>query len=164
MHSDYFRVQRGVRQGDPLSSYLFIIAVEVLSVAIRTNSNIQGIKIGDNEIKFLQYADDTKGVLKDQNSLSTLLDVLKSYEKASGLRINISKSECMWIGVNRGCKQESFGLRWPDPPIKCLGVYFTYDVAEFVNLNFKRRLKKMQKSANWWKARGLTVIWTSSNN
>ena len=47
--------------------------------------------------------------------------------------------------------------RWPDRPIKCLGVYFTYDVAEFVNLNFKRRSKKMQKTSNWWKARGLTL-------
>ena len=62
--SDFFNLERGVRQGDPLSPYLFIIAVEILATAIRTNTDIHGIKLGDNEIKLLhqQYADDTTRV------------------------------------------------------------------------------------------------------
>ena len=90
MHSDFFALERGVRQGDPLSPYLFIAAVEILAIVIRTNNNIRGISIGDQEYKLVQYADDTTGILKDEESLKVFLDVLKSYEKVSGLKINIS--------------------------------------------------------------------------
>ena len=57
--SKYFPVERGVRQGDPLSPYLFILAVEVLACAIRQNKDIKGIKIADTELRVLHYADDT---------------------------------------------------------------------------------------------------------
>jgi len=57
----------------------------------------------------LQYADDTTGVLRDETSLGTLLELLNNFEKVSGLKINRSKSECMWIGESRDYKREMFG-------------------------------------------------------
>ena len=54
----YFQVGRGVRQGDPLSSYLFIICIESLAIAIRSNKNIKGMHLGGEEIKLMQFADD----------------------------------------------------------------------------------------------------------
>ena len=41
--SNYFVLERGVRQGDPLSPYLFIAVVETLAIAIRQNKDIKGI-------------------------------------------------------------------------------------------------------------------------
>ena len=55
----------GVRQGDPLSPYLFIICVEILAIAVRNDENIKGIKISDSETKLLQFADDTTAILAD---------------------------------------------------------------------------------------------------
>ena len=43
---------------DPLSPYLFIIAAEILAIAIQTKTDIQGHKIGKEEFKLVQYADD----------------------------------------------------------------------------------------------------------
>ena len=64
----------------------------------------------------------------------------------------------MWIGASRNCKREVLGLKWPKCPIKCLGVYLTYDYDEFIKLNYKQRLKKMEYTANWWRGRGLTML------
>jgi hypothetical protein len=50
---------RGCRQGDPLSPYLFIIGVELLSLKLKRNPDIQGITINDDETLLSQYADDT---------------------------------------------------------------------------------------------------------
>ena len=56
--SYYFKVNRGVRQGDPLSPFLFILALEVLARSIRQDENIQGIKIENVDVKLAIYADD----------------------------------------------------------------------------------------------------------
>ena len=44
----------------------------------------------------------------------------KGFEKISGLKINISKSECMGISETRGLLSRA--VKWPERPIKCLGV------------------------------------------
>ena len=69
---DYLNIERGVRQGDPLSPYLFVRAVEILAIAIRNKDSIKGIKINDLETKLLQFADDTTALLSDLNSADAL--------------------------------------------------------------------------------------------
>ena len=49
--SNFFTLERGVRQGDPLSPYVIIIAVETLAIAIRQKETIKGITIGTEETK-----------------------------------------------------------------------------------------------------------------
>ena len=67
--SNFFRLGRGVRQGCPLSPYLFVLSLEILAAAIRQKKEISGITLNGKEIKLSQYADGT----------TLILDVLKNH-------------------------------------------------------------------------------------
>ena len=54
--SEWFTVQRGCRQGDPISSYIFILCAEILAILIRNNPNIKGVKIDQLEYTLSQFA------------------------------------------------------------------------------------------------------------
>ena len=155
--SNFFTLERGVRQGDPLSPYLFTIVVETLPIAIRQNEVIKGIKIGNEETKLLQFADDTTAALADTDSAVKLFEILNLFEIISGLKINCSKTEGMWIGSLRNDKAKPFDIRWPDEPIKALGVYFTYNQKLLKEKNFIERLDSVKKLINIWSSRGLSI-------
>jgi hypothetical protein len=70
--SSFFKPSRGLRQGCPLSPYLFVIIVEVLAQSICLNQRINGLNINNNKYKICQYADDTCFFLADQESLLEL--------------------------------------------------------------------------------------------
>ena len=57
--SEFFQLGRGCRQGDPLSPYLFILAIEPLAMRIKLTKDCKRIEFGDNIVKIGQYADDT---------------------------------------------------------------------------------------------------------
>ena len=61
-----FKVERGVRQGDPLPLYLFIIALELLLIKTRNDPCIKGIKIDNTKIKLVAFADDLTTFLHDK--------------------------------------------------------------------------------------------------
>jgi hypothetical protein len=84
--SKRFRIERGDRQFDPLSPYLFILSVELLSAAIKFHPNINGIQIDDSEFLISQYADDSTLILEDDTlSLNHALEVVELFSTCSGL-------------------------------------------------------------------------------
>ena len=107
-----------MRQGCPLSGLLFILAAELLSCSIRASDHIKGIQVLNKEIKFSQYADDTISFCKDKESLGKLLELLNLFKACSGLKLNQSKSEAMWLGKNANKTDTLFGVQWPLRPIR----------------------------------------------
>ncbi|XP_010481232.1 PREDICTED: uncharacterized protein LOC104760080 [Camelina sativa] len=89
---------RGLRQGDPLSPYLFILCTEVLIVNIQkaeADKRITGIKVANicPPITHLLFADDSLFFCKaDKEQCGVVLDILQQYEAVSGQQINFAKS------------------------------------------------------------------------
>ena len=100
--SNFFKIGCGCRQGDALSPYIFILCAEILAIKIRNNKSINGIKIGNNEFKLSQYADDTSLLLDGSDtSLNAALSELANYARYSGLNVNFDKTHVIWIGEKK---------------------------------------------------------------
>ena len=65
---------------------LFILVVEILSYAIRSEKLIRGIQVKGKELRLTQYADDTTTFVKDGASLGKLLKFLDLFQQCSGLK------------------------------------------------------------------------------
>ena len=83
----YFKIKRGVRQGDPLSPYLFLLAMEILAGSVRRDKEIKGVQFGQNEIRQVLYADDISLFVKDEHSVNRLQYIFHEFGKVSGLKI-----------------------------------------------------------------------------
>jgi hypothetical protein len=155
--SEDFKITRGVRQGCPLSAYLFIIVAEILAIKIRKNKGIKGINIGNTEIKVIQMADDTTSFLKDTESLKEILVTLDKFKVLAGLKLNLSKSEAIWVGSARDSIEKPLGLKWVKG-VKALGIHFSYDVKEMEENNFTEKLKELKKLLAIWGLRDLSIL------
>ena len=156
--SKHFQLERGVRQGCPLSGTLFVIAMEILAQRIRRSNEIKGIKIQEHrEVKLSQYADDTTALLSDAQSVANLFDLLLLFESCSGLKINQTKSEMLWLGSMRYRKDTILNLRMDSEPVYALGVHFSYDLEASERKNFHEKLVSLKKTLNMWSRRDLSI-------
>ena len=153
-------LERGVRQGCPLSPLLYVLVSEVLSTQIRKCGDIVGFRLPGAEglqFKVSQYADDATLFVKDELSLCRLLQIVGRYERGSGAKFNTSKSEAMWLGRWRANGASPFGLNWVSK-IRILGVYFSNGLASVESENWRFKLDKLESVLNLWKQRQLSFL------
>jgi exonuclease III len=95
-----FNVGRGVRQGDPLSPFLYALAIEPLACTVRANNNIRGFwaSLCPEQIKLTMFADDITATLRDWASVDELFRELEVFGRASNACINRDKTEYMVLG------------------------------------------------------------------
>lgn len=96
--SGWFPFQRGIRQGCPISPFLFVMAVEKLADVIRGREDIKGLCLLDTETKILQFADDSTIFMEDESSLRNTLETIDNFKAVSGLGLNLQKSQGLNIG------------------------------------------------------------------
>nr|GFA96477.1 RNA-directed DNA polymerase, eukaryota [Tanacetum cinerariifolium] len=102
--TEEFQFFKGLKQGDPLSPFLFILVMESLHLSFQRVVDagmFTGIKLCSSlNLSHLFYADDAMFVGKwcDSN-ISTLVHVFECFHRASGLNINMSKSKILGIHV-----------------------------------------------------------------
>ena len=159
---NFFKPERGLRQGCPLSLYFFILCVKVLAEKIRNTKDIKGIFVHQNEIKISQYADDTTLILDgSKKSLTLSLQVMERFKTASGLKLNNKKTEVLWIGANTGrdeilCPEKK--LKWVKGKVKALGVWFSTDPKVTMEANYSDRLAKVNECLGSWEYRRLSLL------
>jgi len=118
--TDEFALKRGLRQGDPLSPFLFLLAAEgfhVLMESLSHNNLFAGYKVGNNVstvVSHLQFADDTL-ILGEKSwaNIRSLRAVLILFQELSGLKVNFSKSLLVGMNVPRSWLSEA------DMVLKC---------------------------------------------
>ncbi|KAJ0892121.1 putative RNA-directed DNA polymerase [Helianthus annuus] len=159
-----FGCQKGIRQGDPLSPFLFIILMEALSGMINQACDIgafQGVKFSNDgpSLSHLLYADDAM-LMGDWSviNFNNMRRILRIFYLCSGLKINLHKSVLYGVGVEEeevasmaadlGCKQGSL-------PFLYLGIKVGANMNRVSNWDpvvskFKSRLSK-------WKANTLSI-------
>ena len=104
------------------------------------------------------YVDDMTIFVSDEQSGNHVFELLHNFGIASGLKVNVDKTEGVWLGQNKNYVKTPYGIRWPKEPIKALGIYFSYDKKAAENYNFVSKLEKLSRQLHWWKARDLTII------
>ncbi|XP_059310774.1 uncharacterized protein LOC132062161 [Lycium ferocissimum] len=131
----FFQSSRGLRQGDPLSSFLFLLAMEGVNYMIRkakTNGRIKGIGTQTNrgedmEITHLLYADHSLVFCEAKvEQIRHLKAILTIFEAISGLHVNWNKSflypvnqvtDLQFLASNLGCQTESLPTKYLGMPL-----------------------------------------------
>ena len=146
----FFCIERGCRQWDPLSPYLFILCAEIMAIKIRENSKIKGIKVLHSKHVISQFTDDTSVILDgSEESLNETLLELEWFKKISGLKIIFSKTQVIWIGSktyssDRLC--ENWNLSWGKTMFTVLGINFDVDISKITKINYEKYLKKNERT------------------
>ncbi|XP_073367917.1 uncharacterized protein [Aegilops tauschii subsp. strangulata] len=149
-----FRCKKGVRQGDPVSPLLFVLAADLLQTVINDmfKRGILHLPIPchDQDYPVIQYADDTLIILPaDKDQLIALKDMLKVFSVYTGLDVNYHKSFIIPINVDTAVMTElaaAFGCQIGKMPFTYLGLA--------VPAGILKQLERIQRQCLWRKNRG----------
>eukprot|EP00252_Welwitschia_mirabilis_P005656 TRINITY_DN1616_c0_g2_i2.p1 TRINITY_DN1616_c0_g2~~TRINITY_DN1616_c0_g2_i2.p1 ORF type:complete len:209 (-),score=18.87 TRINITY_DN1616_c0_g2_i2:2068-2694(-) len=126
----YFPAQKGIRQGDPMSPYLFTLVMEYFSRCMRNMATTKSFKFHPKchrlKLTHLCYADDLFIFSKaDRFSISLIQNTLAHFASVSGLFSNQTKSNIYFGGTNNSLRNEIaaiLGFQEDTLPVKYLGV------------------------------------------
>jgi hypothetical protein len=153
-----FQPTRGIRQGDPISSYLFLLAAEGLSYLLNSriqSSNLKGIKVAPSApvVSHLLFADDSLLAFSaNAENAQEIHDVMNIYCRASGQQINMDKSSIHFakggIEQDQRGNQEMLNVPTESHSERYLGM--PSDVGASTNGAFKYLRDRIWKRVQGW--------------
>ena len=128
--TNFVKLERGTRQGDPISAYLFILVLEIVFLMIKNNDRVKGLELFNHTFLYTAYADDTTFFLKNKGSVLEVVKTFQMFSEYSGLRLNTKKCEIAGLGVLKGgetalCVMVCIDLT--KETIKILGIHYSYN-------------------------------------
>ena len=158
--TNYYKLEKCTRQGDPISAYLFIHILEIVFLFTKESKKINGLTIFDKMFQYTTYTDNTTFFLKDTKSVIELMNIFPTFSKFSGLKPNKTKCEIAGIGTLKMVQVAVYGMRCNDLVsniVKILGIYYSYNEKLEIPENFKRRIIKIEKILRICRMRDLSI-------
>ena len=149
-------LNRGVRQGCPLSALLYVMVVEVLALQLRLNPNIVGFTIFGEKIVSAHYMDDATIVIKQNRCFKEVIKELTDYEEASGAKVNYDKTKGLWSGNWKNRRVSPMKINWTNKNVENLGVFFGN--SDPASLTYTKIMPSITKRLNYWKQFKLSKI------
>ena len=158
--SQPFALTRGTRQGCPLSPLLFALAIEPLSIALKSSTLFSGINRGGTEHKVALYADDLLLFVQNPASCANnIVNLLKEFGKFSGYKLNIPKSVC--FPVNNLAKSIPTGalpFHISQEGFKYLGVVISHTLNSIHKQNYGTLIDKIKIDLKRWNKLPLSLV------
>eukprot|EP00253_Pinus_taeda_P035878 PITA_35878 len=162
--SETFIPSRGLRQGDPLSPFLFILMMEGLGRSIKNSkevAKIKGLQVSNNgqALTHQQFVDDTmlQGIPTVKEALA-YKQILSDFAMASGMEVNLSKSKIFFFNTNIAIQRNIsriLGFQRDSLPLNYLGVPLT---AKPLHKNiWEPLINKLQDKTRKWTTRYLNL-------
>ena len=157
----YFKSTQGLHQGDPLSPYLFVLAMEVFSGLLRSRFSSGYIRYHPNTeelgITHLMFADDVMVFFDGgSSSLHGITETLDDFAGWSGLHMNREKTELFYAGLSQveTTALTAYGFTIGSLPIRYLGLPLMHrklKVSEYSPL-----IDKLNSRFNLWATKSLS--------
>jgi hypothetical protein len=145
--SDPQEVISGIRQGCPLAPLLFILAAEVLALAIRQDKELGGIRVpgGKGERhRFSAFVDDSTVFMQEAQQVPRVMNIVKQFGKLSGLQVQPTKSHLLFL--NTAVSLETYSgipvVKHADT-VRYLG--YAVGTGELSDVNWAARIRAVQR-------------------
>uniref|UniRef100_A0A670HL97 Reverse transcriptase domain-containing protein n=1 Tax=Podarcis muralis TaxID=64176 RepID=A0A670HL97_PODMU len=126
--TEEFKIEKGTRQGCPISPLLFISVLEVLLNMIREDQQVKGVQVGAKHYKLRAFADDLVLTLQEPDtSTKRVLELIQEFGQVAGFKLNKQKTKVLGkklTVMEREKFQNETGLTVVKK-VKYLGVYMT---------------------------------------
>ncbi|XP_023763921.1 uncharacterized mitochondrial protein AtMg01250-like [Lactuca sativa] len=161
---------RGVRQGDPLSPYLFITVMKGLNISMKSACEkglFKGIKIPHDDIIIsnLFYVDDALFIGEwSKENIKNLARILRCFQVSSRLKVNFHKSRVFGVGVDMQ-EISQFAFHLGCELAKLPFIYFGVRIGANMNQNkhWKPMIDQFQTKLSAWKAKTLSLREANAN-
>ena len=89
--------------------------------------------------------------------VSKAFEIVRIFEKDSGSKLNLDKTECMWFDSMADRTDGPVNIKWRTDFIKVIGIFFTMSHYDFLSLNWNFWIEKLAKRLESWKFRTLSL-------
>uniref|UniRef100_A0A803SZA2 Reverse transcriptase domain-containing protein n=1 Tax=Anolis carolinensis TaxID=28377 RepID=A0A803SZA2_ANOCA len=159
--TEKFRIEKGTRQGCPLSPLIFIFALELLLKAINRDEKLQGIRIDKQNYKYRAFADDVICIIEyPKQNIHNWFDKIGEFGRVAGFKINKKKTMILTKNMSKEKQKElkdTSGLEIPSK-IKYLGIWISAKNNQLLDLNYTLKWSEIQQDLKKWTSLNLSLM------